>query len=51
MLSASRWDVRSEGLLERKMAKADHLATLLGFLLFGYLALTAAGALAFTFIW
>ena len=33
------------------MTQTDHLATLLGFLLFGYLALTAAGALAFTFIW
>jgi hypothetical protein len=33
------------------MAKADQIATLLGFLLLAYLTLTAAGALAFTFIW
>jgi hypothetical protein len=33
------------------MTHADHLATPLVSLLFGYLALTAAGALAFTFIW
>jgi hypothetical protein len=33
------------------MAKVDHLAMLLNFLLLAYLALTAAGAFAFTFIW
>ncbi len=33
------------------MRKADQLATLLGFLLLAYLALTAAGAFAFTFFW
>jgi hypothetical protein len=32
------------------MTKTDQLATLFGFLLFGYLALTAAAAFA-TFIW
>ena len=32
------------------MRKADQLATLLGFLLLAYLALTA-GAFAFTFFW
>jgi hypothetical protein len=33
------------------MAKADHLARLTAFLLFGYFALTAATAVAFTFAW
>jgi hypothetical protein len=31
--------------------KPDQLATLMTFLLLGYLALTVAGAFAFTFIW
>jgi hypothetical protein len=31
--------------------KTDQLATLMTFLLLGYLALTVAGAFAFTFIW
>jgi len=34
-----------------KMTKTDPLATLMTFLLLGYLALTVAGAFAFTFIW
>jgi hypothetical protein len=33
------------------MTHADHLATLIVSLLLGYLAIIAAGALAFTFIW
>jgi hypothetical protein len=33
------------------MAKADQLARLMAFLLFGYIALTLAGTFAFTFIW
>jgi hypothetical protein len=33
------------------MTKTDQLATLMTFLLLGYLALTVAGAFAFTFIW
>jgi hypothetical protein len=33
------------------MTKSDQLATLMTFLLLGYLALTMAGAFAFTFIW
>ena len=37
--------------MEKKMARADQLARLMAFLLLGYFALTAAGALAFTFIW
>jgi hypothetical protein len=42
--------VRSDRLFERKMTKADQLTTLLSFLLLAYLALTAAGAFAFTFM-
>jgi hypothetical protein len=34
-----------------KMTQSDQLATLMTFLLLGYLALTLAGAFAFTFIW
>lgn len=33
------------------MARADQLARLMIFLLLGYFALTAAEALAFTFVW
>ena len=34
-----------------KMIKTDQLRTLMTFLQHGYLALTVAGAVAFTFIW
>jgi hypothetical protein len=34
-----------------KMRKADQLPRLVAFLLLAYLALTAAGVLAFTFVW
>jgi len=34
-----------------KMTITDPLATLMTFLLLGFLALTVAGAFAFTFIW
>jgi len=37
--------------MERKMTTTDQLATLITFLLLGYLALTVAAAFAFTFIW
>jgi hypothetical protein len=37
--------------MEPKMTRTDQLATLIGFLLVAYLALTAAGVFAFTFIW
>jgi hypothetical protein len=37
--------------MEPKMRKTDQLATLIGFLLLAYFALTAAGVFAFTFIW
>jgi hypothetical protein len=33
------------------MAKSDWLASLIAFLVLGYLALTAAGAFGFTFVW
>jgi hypothetical protein len=33
------------------MAKADQLARLVAFLLFGSIALTLAGTFAFTFVW
>jgi hypothetical protein len=33
------------------MTKSDQLATLMTFLLLGYLTLTMAGAFAFTFFW
>jgi len=33
------------------MAKADRLARLIAFLLFGYFALAAATTFAFTFVW
>jgi hypothetical protein len=33
------------------MTRADQLAKLMAFLLLGYFALTAAGVIAFTFIW
>lgn len=33
------------------MGKADHMARLMAFLLFGYFALTVATTLAFTFVW
>ena len=35
----------------KKMAKSDRPASLIVFLVLGYLALTAAGAFAFTFVW
>jgi hypothetical protein len=35
----------------KKMAKSDWLASLIAFLVLGYLALAAAGAFAFTFVW
>ena len=34
-----------------KMIKTDQLRTLMTFLLLAYLALTVAGAFAFTFVW
>jgi hypothetical protein len=37
--------------IERRMAKADQPVRLLPFLLLGYIALTAAEAFAFTFVW
>jgi hypothetical protein len=42
---------RSVGRWSEKMTKSDQLATLMTSLLLGYLALTMAGAFAFTFIW
>jgi hypothetical protein len=41
----------SVGRQSGEMTKNNQLATLMTFLLLGYLTLTMAGALVFTFIW